>query len=62
LPISKIATSSIIACAAAYPMRVTLVPIVTLLKLVHSSNAYAPMLVMLPGIVTLVRLVQSSNA
>ena len=30
-------------------MLVTLVPIVTLVRLVQSSNAYSPMLVTLPG-------------
>ena len=40
-------------------MLVTLLGIVTLVRLVQSWNAHAPMLVTLPGIVTLVRLVQS---
>ena len=43
-------------------MLVTLLGIVTLVRLVHHQNAYSPMLVTLLGIVTLVRLVQSKNA
>jgi hypothetical protein len=39
-------------------MLVTLLGIVTLIRLVHSANATLPMLVTLLGIVTLVRLVQ----
>ena len=40
-------------------MLVTLLPIVTLVRLVQQSNAESPMLVTLLGIVTLVRLVQA---
>ena len=44
-------------------MLVTLLGIVTLVRLVQPQNAQSPMLVTLLGIVTLVRLVQSvSNA
>ena len=43
-------------------MLVTLVPIVTLVRLVQDWNAKFPMAVTLLGIVTLVRLVQSWNA
>ena len=43
-------------------MLVTLFPIVTLVRLVQSSNAEEPMLVTLSGIVMLVRIVQFSNA
>ena len=43
-------------------MLVTLLAIVTLVRLVQPSNAAAPMLVTLLGIVTLVRLVQRPNA
>ena len=43
-------------------MLVTLLGIVTLVRLVQNSNASLPMLVTLLGIVTLVRLVQTSNA
>ncbi len=39
-------------------MLVTLLGIVTLVRLVQSENAQRPMLVTLSGIVTLVRLVQ----
>ena len=39
-------------------MLVTLLPIMTLVRLVQPSNALPPMLVTLLGIVTLVRLVQ----
>ena len=42
-------------------MLVTLLPIVTLVRLVQIERM-SPMLVTLLGIVTLVRLVQSSNA
>ena len=44
------------------PMLVTLLPIVTLVRLVQSENAESPMLVTLLGIVTLVRLEQPENA
>ena len=40
------------------PMLVTLLGIVTLVRLVQSQNAYVPMLVTPLAIVTLVRLVQ----
>ena len=43
-------------------MLVTLLGIVTLVKLVQPSNASFPMLVTLPGMVTLVRLVRPENA
>ena len=43
-------------------MLVTLLGIVTLVRLEQSANASSPMLVTLLGIVTLVRLVQLSNA
>ena len=43
-------------------MLVTLLGIVTLVRLVQSENAPSPMLVTLLGIVTLVRLVQPENA
>ena len=43
-------------------MLVTLLGIVTLVRLVQPENAQSPMLVTLLGIVTLVRLVQSENA
>ena len=43
-------------------MLVTLLGIVTLVRLVQSENASLPMLVTLLGIVTLVRLVQPKNA
>ena len=43
-------------------MLVTLLGIVTLVRLVQPANASSPMLVTLLGIVTLVRLVQPSNA
>jgi hypothetical protein len=43
-------------------MLVTLVPIVTLVRLVQFQNATAPMLVTLLEIITLVRLRQNSNA
>ena len=39
-------------------MLVTLVGMVTLVRLVHSEKAYLPMLVTLVGMVTLVRLLQ----
>ena len=39
-------------------MLVTLLPIVTLIRLVQDANAASPMLVTLLGSVTLVRLVQ----
>ena len=42
-------------------MLVTLLGIVTLVRLVQPSNASSPMLVTLLGIVTLVRLVQSAE-
>ena len=42
-------------------MLVTPLPIVTLVSLLHSSNAQFPMLVTLSGIVTLVRLQQPAN-
>ena len=43
-------------------MLVTLLGIVTLVRLVQPENAMIPMLVTLLGIVTLVRLVQPENA
>ena len=43
-------------------MLVTLLGIVTLVRLVQPENASFPMLVTLLGIVTLVRLVQPENA
>ncbi len=43
-------------------MLATLLPISTLVKLVHSLNAEMPILVRLSGIVILVKPVQSSNA
>ena len=43
-------------------MLVTLLGIVTLVRLVQSSNAHPPMLVTLLGMVTLVRLEQLANA
>jgi hypothetical protein len=43
-------------------MLVTLVPIVTLIRLVQRENALPPMLATLLGIVMLVRLVQYENA
>ena len=47
---------------AAPPRLVTLFGIVTLVKLMHSSNACIPISVTLPGIFTLVRLLQLANA
>ena len=47
---------------ASLPMLITLSGIVTLVRLLHSSNADFPMLVTLSGIVTLVRLVHHLNA
>src|SRR2546426_664240 len=43
-------------------MLVTLLGIVTLVRLVQRENAWDPMMVTLLGIVTLVRLVQAENA
>ena len=43
-------------------MLVTLLGMVTLVRLVQPENAQSPMLVTLLGMVTLVRLVQSANA
>ena len=43
-------------------MLITLPGIVTLVRLLQSSNAESPMLVTLSGIVTLVRLLQLANA
>ena len=43
-------------------MLVTPFPIVMLVRLLQSRNAYSPMLVTLSGIVMLVRLLQSRNA
>jgi hypothetical protein len=47
---------------AAYPMLVTLLPMVTLARLVQERNAESPMLVTLLPMITLARLVQDSNA
>jgi hypothetical protein len=43
-------------------MLVTLLGIVTLVRLVHDMNAWLPMLVTLSGIVTLIRVVFEWNA
>ena len=47
---------------AAYPIEVTLFPIVMLVRPLQSSNAKSPIEVTLSGIVTLVRDVQPENA
>ena len=43
-------------------MRVTPLPIVTLVRLLQERNASSPMLMTLSGMVTLARLVQSEKA